>query len=87
MGTLVAGDTEQSFLEDWIFFVPEGKGCADVLMSVAVSAETIFALQNQCCGGWDVPSDKPWSAHGREGTQTKHRHSHYHQYDYRVGYE
>jgi len=41
----MAGDTEQSFLEDRVFFVPEGKARADVLMSVAVSANAIFALK------------------------------------------
>jgi hypothetical protein len=37
-------DTEQSFLEDLVFFVPEGKACADVLMGVAESANAVFTL-------------------------------------------
>ena len=41
----MTGDTEQSFLEDRISFVPEGKGCANILMGVAVSCKTVFALQ------------------------------------------
>jgi hypothetical protein len=44
MGTLVACETEQSFLEDAVFSVPEGKGSADVLMGVTVSTDAVFAL-------------------------------------------
>jgi hypothetical protein len=44
MGTLVASYTEQTFLEDWVLFVPECKGCTHVLMRVAVARKTVFAL-------------------------------------------
>jgi hypothetical protein len=38
----VTSDTEQSFLEDFVFFIPKGKAGADVLMSVTVAANAIF---------------------------------------------
>ena len=43
----MTSDTEQSFLEDFVFFIPKGKAGADVLMSVTVAANAIFALYSQ----------------------------------------
>ena len=43
----MTSDTEQSFLEDFVFFIPKGKTGADVLMSVTVAANPIFALYRQ----------------------------------------
>ena len=43
----MTSDTEQSFLEDFVFFIPKGKAGADVLMSVTVAANPIFALYRQ----------------------------------------
>ena len=37
----MTSDTEQSFIEDIVFFVPEGKAGANVLMGVAVTASPI----------------------------------------------
>ena len=40
----MTSDTEQSFLEDFVFFIPKGKAGADVLMTVTVPANSIFTL-------------------------------------------
>lgn len=37
-------DAEQSFLEDGIFLVPEGKGGTHVLMRVGDAANSVLAL-------------------------------------------
>jgi len=37
----VTSDTEQSFLEDLVFFIPKCKVGADVLMSVTVAANAV----------------------------------------------
>ena len=41
----MTSDTEQSFLEDFVFFIPKGKAGVDVLMSVTVAANAIFTLR------------------------------------------
>jgi hypothetical protein len=38
-------NTEKSFFEDGILLVPEGETGADVLMRIAVSANTVLALR------------------------------------------
>lgn len=43
----MTGYTEQSFLENFVLFVPKGKARANVLMGVAVSANSILALSHQ----------------------------------------
>jgi hypothetical protein len=48
----MASESKQSFFEDFVFFVPEGECCADVLMSIAESSDTIFALILDWMG-WD----------------------------------
>ena len=41
----MTSETEQSFLEDFVFFIRKGKAGADVLMSVTVPANAIFTLR------------------------------------------
>ena len=41
----MTSDTEQSFLEDFVFLIPKGKAGADVLMSVTVDPNAIFTLR------------------------------------------
>ena len=75
----MAGDTEQSFLEDFVLLVPKGKARADVLMGVAVTANPILALYHQYWAGWrDLPNGRSLSGHAREETRTTHPRCHYH---------
>jgi hypothetical protein len=41
---LVTSDAKQSFFEDFVLLIPKGKARADVLMSVTIAANPIFAL-------------------------------------------
>jgi hypothetical protein len=43
-GTLVASDSKQSLLENFVIFIPKGKACANVLMGITISANAVFAL-------------------------------------------
>ena len=66
--------TEQSFFEERISLVPEGKGCANILMCVAVSSNTVFALKVSPFQMELVPSDKRASELVRGGTLPRHHH-------------
>ena len=37
---------EKPFFENWVLFVPECERCTKVLMSVAISAHSVFTLEN-----------------------------------------
>jgi hypothetical protein len=41
---LMPSDTEQSFFEDFVLFIPECEACANVLMGVTISANPVLAL-------------------------------------------
>jgi hypothetical protein len=53
----VTSYTEQSFLEDFVFFIPKGKAGADVLMSVTVAANAIFTYRQYLSEIAGVTSD------------------------------
>ena len=40
----MTSDTEQSFFEDLVLFIPEREACANVLVGVAISANPVLAL-------------------------------------------
>jgi len=46
-GALMASNAKQSLFEDFVLFIPEGKGGTHVLMGVGDAANAVLTLEHQ----------------------------------------